>query len=512
MGSTDSIPETCGDDQANEFKRENTALRSKISSMELQLDSLRIQVDIQTKNMEDMLTTHFEDRRFLELEIEVLKESSSRAARNDNLEGGGEDHSSSAMPDKAAGELFEIMARASNLQHEAKKLGEELSEAREESEGLRAVIVRVLELVGYDDPNAVNVDVCSAVYGKCLEISELQERVQDHENLMTELCELLDCCDDTLVLRVMELSSMYHGIQSSSKNVANTTTTHFSATTSREDINLQYSDADTAAMVVCPLTNNEGGGGGGGEVKSAPTPLNDHSDVVGEVEHVHRVSSPWEDWGEKNEEDNERGGEGGGSKDHSEAEVVPHNMGAVAIDDGERFDDSNSSSSDILLSRIYDAIAVTSYKDILNYVIHTKEMLFALASTLDIPLHQEGQCSVTYYLHLINEVVPAIYNKMSSIAGALKDCGFEENETIDVHFWRWSIDCIDCLRQQRDHHHTTELERDTSATTALAAGQYPPLLLDVLKQTATELNCAENDAPLKVRDLIKLNAELYEVR
>ncbi len=480
MDSTDSIAEMCGDDQANEFKRENTALRSKISSMELQIESLRIQVDIQTKNMEDMLTTHFEESRLLELEIEQLKESSSRAARNNNLESGGEDHSSSVMPIKAAGELSKIMSRASHLQHGAKKLGEELSEVREESERLRAVTFRVLELVGYG-PNAVDVDVCSAVYAKCLEIGELQVRVQDHEKLMIELCELLDCCDDTLVPRVMELSSMYHGIQSS-KNAAD------------------------AVMVVCPLTNDEGGGGGGGgggEVKSAPTPLNDHSDVV-EAELSCRVSSPWEDWGEENEEDNERGGgEGDGNKDHSEV-VMPHNKGAVAIDGGGSLDDS-SSSSDILLSRICDAITVTSYDDIMKYIIQTNEMLFAVASALDIPLHQE-QCSVTYYLHIINEVVPTIYNKMLSIAGALKDCGFEENETIDARFWQWSIDCIDGLRQQRGHH-MTELERHTAA---IAEAGRP--LLDVLKKTATELNCDEDDVPIKVRDLIKLNAELYEVR
>ncbi len=483
LDSTDSQAETCGD-QANEFKRGNAALRSQISSMELQIDSLGIQVDIQTKNMEDMLVTHFEQKRLLELEIEQLKESSRAAAHNDNFEGVGDDHFSFMASIKATEELSEIMSRASHLQHKAKKLGKELNEAREESEARQTVIYRILQLIGHD-PDAADADVCSAVYAKCLEISELQERVQVNEKLMMELCELLDCCEDTLIRRAMELGSMYSGIQSNKNAITY-------SNKSNEGVDLQCPNAD-AAMVARSLTDDERGGCG--DVESPAPPFNELVKALSR--HQSTYSSPWEDW---EHEDSKVDEEVYDSKDHSDM-VVPHDKGAVAIDgEGGRLDYFNSSD---ILSRICDVIAVTSHDEALTYVTQMNEMLFAVASTLDIPLNQE-ECSVAPCLHLINEAVPAIHTRMSIISNALKNCGFEEKgEPIDAHFWQWSIDCIDSLRQQRDH--MTELERGADAF----AESGP--LLDVLKTAATELNCDDIDVPFKVQELIKLNAELYEV-
>ncbi len=483
LDPTDSQAEMCGD-QANEFNRENAALRSKISSMELQIDSLEIQVDIQTKNMEDMLATHFEQSRLLELEIEQLKESSHAAAHNNNFEGVGDDHFSSMTSIKATEKLSEIMSRASHLQHEAKKLGKELSEAREESEGLRTVIYRVLQLIGHD-PDAADADVCSAVYAKCLEISELQERVQENEKLMMELCELLDCCEDTLIPRAMELGSMYSGIETNK----NATTYSYK---SSEGVDLQCPNAD-ATMVVRSLTDDERGGHS--EMECPALPPNELARALSWRQSTY--SDPWEDW---EQEDIKLDEEVYHGKDHSDM-VVPHDKGTVVIDgEGRRLDDFNSSD---ILSRICDVIAVTSHDEALTYVAQMNEMLFAIASTLDIPLNQE-EYYVAPCLHLINKVVPAIYMKMSSISNALKDCGFEEKGgPIDAHFWQWSIDCIDSLRQQRDH--MAELERGADAFAESGS------LLDVLKTAATELNCDDIDVLFKVRELIKLNAELYEV-
>ncbi len=476
--------------------------------MELQIDSLGIQVDIQTKNMEDMLAAHFEENHLLELEIEELKEACSHAARNNNnLEGGAENHSSSMKSIKDVEERSEIMSRASNLQHEAKRLGQELSEAREESERLRAVILRVLELVGHHSDSTADVDLsaCSAVYAKCLEISELQERVQNHEKVMIELYELLDCCKDTLIPRVMELCSMYNGIQNS--KITTTTTTHSSSTSRGEDVVLQRSDADSAMLVVRPFTNEEKGDGDGisatigGEVLQsiAPPPCSDQSD--------------WEDWGEEDEvaNNNLRGGKGDDGTDNEDRSkvvvAVPHKKEAVAIDDGGgRLCDDDFSSSDIL-NRICDTIAVTSHEDVLKYVVEANEMLIEIARTLDIIplLYQEGS---VMYLHLINKVVPSLCEKMSSIAIALNECGFMGgHERIDVCFWQWSIDCIHSLQQQLHHDNMADLERCTAASAETGGPQ-----LDILKQAASELNCNEGDIPLKIQELIKLNTELYEVR
>ncbi len=477
LNSIDSHAEYCGD-EANEFKRENAALRSQISSMELQIDSLGIQVDLQTKSMEDMLTAHYEQNRLLELEIEQLKESSSRGganAHNNNLEGGvGDDHFSSTQSIKDTAELSEAMLRASNLQHETEKLEKELSEVREESGALRTVINRVLQLIGHD-PDSADADVCSAVYAKCLETNELQKRVQEKETLMMELCELLDCHEDTLIPRAMELGSMSSGICSNKLATTNSCSNSIEYAAPKRRVSC---DPLATAIQI--------------ERQDSSSPLAPNLVKKLSQRRLSAYSSPWEDW-ESEVADVD-------ISVHSDM-VVSCGTAAEVVGDKERMGLDHYNSSDIL-SSICAVTAATSFDEVLPCVTKMSEVLFDIASTLDIPSQKDEGISPPF--HTINEVVAALHNKMSNIVFALKNCGFEEKgEPIGARFWQWSVDCIDSFQKQRDH--MTELERGANASVESRP------LLDALKTAAAELSCDDIDVPLKVRELIKLKAELYEV-
>jgi hypothetical protein len=186
-------------EELGNLSRENAALKSQISSMRLQVDSLRIQVDYQNKNMEDILTEHYEQVAGLEAQVEAMN-----AAMISQKEEEGLPMPASISP-RMSDDLQAARANSRALEEEIAELKAKVSELGETIAEKNSVIARIAQLVGLHS-QAVDEDVCSEVYAKCLEISALQEHMEGSALRSFELAEALGCSEEDMLDRVRSLT------------------------------------------------------------------------------------------------------------------------------------------------------------------------------------------------------------------------------------------------------------------------------------------------------------------